>query len=359
MNKLIRVMIIEDFDDDVLLMVRELKKEGYETIYEKVDISSGMEYLLRERVWDLIIADYNLPSFSALGALEILKKSGLDIPFIIVSGVIGEEKAVEVMKAGAHDYVMKSNISRLVPAIERELQKAEVRREHKRMEERIIIYQNQLRFLASELALTEERERRRIATELHDRIGQTLAISKIKLKSIVNSDSSNSRKDLLNEVISLIEQTIQDTRSLTFEISPPILYELGFEAAVEWLIERIPLLYGISVKFKDDMQPKPLEDDIRVLLFQSVRELFMNMIKHAQAKNAVISIKRKDNEIVIEITDDGIGFDHIGSNSVVDRTAGFGLFSICERLSYMGGKVDIDSKPQCGTRIVLTAPIKS
>jgi len=128
MGKLLRVLIIEDSEDDVLLVLRQLRKGGYDPEYERVETAEPMEKALREKSWDVVLCDYKLPHFSGFEALALFNKSGLDIPFIIVSGTIGEETAVAAMRAGARDYVMKDKLSRIAPAIARELEEAESRR---------------------------------------------------------------------------------------------------------------------------------------------------------------------------------------------------------------------------------------
>jgi len=136
MIKPLRVLMVEDSEDDVLLLIRALKKGGYEPEYERVETTEAMRAALLEKTWDVILYDYTLPRFSGLEAVFLLRETELDIPIIIVSGAIGEETAVEAMKAGAHDYVMKGNLSRLVPAIEREIKDAVIRRERKQAERR-------------------------------------------------------------------------------------------------------------------------------------------------------------------------------------------------------------------------------
>jgi len=217
--------------------------------------------------------------------------------------------------------------------------------------------QEQLRSLASELALAEERLRRKIATDVHDHIGQNLAISKIKLESLRESASSPELADSLDEIGELIAQTIESSRSLTFELSPPVLYELGFEAAVEWLVRQTREQHALSTEFKNDGRAKPLDHDVRVLLFQAVRELLVNVAKHAKARNVTVSTKRIADEIQVSVEDDGVGFDtaKVGSRSY--KTGGFGLFSIRERLGHIGGRLDVESRPKQGTRVTLVAPI--
>jgi PAS domain S-box-containing protein len=135
MSKELRVLIVEDSEDDAVLLTRELQKGGYKPVVERVDMPEAMKKSLNDKTWDVVISDYIMPKFSGLDALKIFQKSGLDIPFIVVSGKIGEDTAVEVMRAGAHDYIMKSNLKRLIPAIKRELADFEVRQERKKVKE--------------------------------------------------------------------------------------------------------------------------------------------------------------------------------------------------------------------------------
>jgi len=132
MNRSIRVLLVEDSGNDALLLLRQLHKGGYEPVSKRVETAQTMRAALDEQLWDIVISDYVLPGFGGLEALEVLKAKGLDLPFIVVSGQIGEDVAVKAMKAGAHDYMMKDNLTRLVPAVERELREAQVRLERKR-----------------------------------------------------------------------------------------------------------------------------------------------------------------------------------------------------------------------------------
>jgi signal transduction histidine kinase len=229
--------------------------------------------------------------------------------------------------------------------------------ERKRAEEKICTYQEQLRSLTYELSLIEERERHHIATELHDNISQTLAITKIKLGMAQGLTSSTDWVSSLNEIGELIDQTIQYTRSLTFELSPPILYELGLEAGIEWLTEQIQEKHGIQIGFEDDRQSKPMNEEIRFILFKATRELLINIVKHAQASEAKVSIWREDISIRIRVEDDGVGFS-TSEGKQLGKTAGFGLFNIRERIKYLEGDMVIESEPGRGTRVTLSAPLE-
>jgi len=228
----------------------------------------------------------------------------------------------------------------------------------KRAEERLLTYHKRLRSLASTLSLAEQQERRRIATEVHDHIGQNLAFTKIKLGTLTASTTSAKLKKEVDDVVKLVDEAIQDTRSLVSELGSPILYELGLVPAVEWLTQQTHRRYGIVMDFKDDGRVKPLSDDVRVLLFQAVRELLANVVRHARARTAEVVIVRSGDQIRVEVKDDGIGFDPADIGPGVDQSTRFGLFSIRERLEPLGGRVEVASKPGQGTRVTLSGPLQ-
>lgn len=231
--------------------------------------------------------------------------------------------------------------------------------EQKKAEERLREYHERLRHLASQMSLIEEQERRRIANILHDSIGQNLALSKIKLEELQEFNTSESFSASLNKLRETIDQAINSTRSLTFDISPPVLYELGFEAAIEWLGEQMLKQHKIIFEFRDDRNPKPLSETTKVLLFQAVKEFLINIIKHSKAHNVRVSSQKDENNILICIEDDGIGFDLTSISTKIMETSSFGLFSVRERLTMIGGTYEINSVPGKGTQIGLIAPLEN
>jgi len=225
----------------------------------------------------------------------------------------------------------------------------------KEAEKKLRTSQRRLRSMASEMSLAEERERRRLATGLHDQVTQTLAAIEVKLDALREQHLSNGSAAQLDKIRELLDYVIQKTRSLTFDLSPPVLYELGLEAALEWLAEQFQEEHGITCKFESDRTPRSLGDDQRGTLFMAVRELLINVAKHSQARTARVSIRRESNEVHIEVQDNGVGFNSLE----VDRRAkGFGLFSVRERLTYLGGRVEIKSAPGNVTRVPLIAPMQ-
>jgi PAS domain S-box-containing protein len=226
--------------------------------------------------------------------------------------------------------------------------------ERKHAEAEVLQCQEELRFLAAKMSYREEQQRRDIASALHDQIGQTLALSKIRMGLLTGGD------DLLAEIkqiCGLLDNAIQHTRTLTMELSPPILYELGFEAGVMSLCEEFQTQYGLIVEFYADDSDKPLSDELRGLLYQGVRELLVNIVKHARASSAHIAVERDGERIMITVEDNGIGFASDAALLRMDKNPGFGLFSLRERLKYQKGTCSVDSTPGHGTRVTLTGPL--
>ena len=231
--------------------------------------------------------------------------------------------------------------------------------ERKHAESKLLVYQEKLRFLASELSLVEERERRSIATDLHDQIGQTLSVIKMRCSELHDKLNAPGLIGQIDEIGELVKQTIHDTRSLTFELSPPVLYELGLVAAIDWLAEQFQLKHNLKCTVESDKKPKPLSQDIEIVLFRSVRELFVNIVKHAQANKVKITIRVNKKNLRIRVTDDGIGFSPKTKETREYKDQQFGLFNITERIQYLGGEFKVDSQRGKGTMVTLVAPLKA
>lgn len=220
--------------------------------------------------------------------------------------------------------------------------------EKKNAESRLLQYQDQLRAMTLEISQTEERERRRIAAFLHDYIGQTLAMCKLKLPAAE-----------LNEIDRLLSIAIEYTKSITFELSPPVLRELSFPEAIEWLVAQIQDHSNILIYFADDGRPKPLSENTRYFLYHAIRELLLNVVKHAKTHSAEVSLSIENDTLMCVISDDGAGMDanvHAVSNKY--KNGNFGLFNLRERIVSMGGAMSIQSAENKGTTITLSLPMK-
>lgn len=230
---------------------------------------------------------------------------------------------------------------------------------HKKAEEKLLAYQAKLKSLASELALAEERERRRIAANLHDHACQSLALSKMKLQTLIH-DAQPANTEMLQSVCDTLNKTLENVRELTFDLSSPILYRFGLEAALEELLkDKLGAERDVTYRFSNDGKPKPLAHDVLVLLYQSVRELLINIIKHSHAHEVTLDIRREEDSITIVLTDDGVGFDVDEILSFSSQRRSVGLFNTLERLDYIGGKLAIDSRRNHGSRLTLIAPLET
>jgi len=234
--------------------------------------------------------------------------------------------------------------------------------ERKRAEKKLLEYQEQLKSLASQLFLTAENERRHLATGIHDHLGQQLAIIKLRLQSLMETVRDLEILRALKQTCSEVDQAIEDSHSLTFELSNPVLYELGLEAAIEqWLTEEIGEKHGIKCSFISDIGTTELNQEISIVLFQAVRELLINVVKHAKASTVEVIARKKGEVVEIAVNDNGIGFGKFDKalNISDSKKGGFGLFSIKERIGYLGGSLNIESDSQNGTRATISMPLKT
>jgi len=229
--------------------------------------------------------------------------------------------------------------------------------EHLKDKKRIDAYQNQLRKMASDLSLTEEKERRTIAADLHDHIGQALAFIKMQVLEFQSDSIFCGQEENIGEILKLVNQTISYTRTLTFEISSPVLYELGLGPAIEWLKESFEKKHKLKIKIREKGKRNDLPDEVKVILFKSTRELLINAVKHANTRKVTIEVFWGKDEISILVRDFGIGFTYEGEESPNINPVGFGLFSIKERLTHFGGSMLIESKMGEGSNITLRVPL--
>ena len=217
-------------------------------------------------------------------------------------------------------------------------------------------YQLELQSLASQISLAEESERRRIASELHDGTVQRLVLARMGLAKLRSSANSRKMTEQIDEINELLGSSLKETRSLIFEISPPVLYELGLRAAVEWLADQFRQKTGAEVRISDEIGPIDLSAELKIVMFQSVRELFNNIFKHARADEVVLSWRRRPDSVQLAVADNGCGFDigTVGTRRSAD--GGYGLFAITERLKLLGASIEIRSSSG-GTSVLLTAPL--
>ena len=237
--------------------------------------------------------------------------------------------------------------------------------EQRRTEEKLDQYRRKLRALAAELTAAEVRQRRAIAAELHENLGQLLATSKMKIAALGTATQDADLLERIGEVQGLVEAALQQTRSLTYELSPPILYQLGLEAALKWLSERMEKQYGMRVVFSRQGESGTLPEESRAFVFSAIRELLINVAKHAAAWRVSVRLRWRGDSVEILVADNGKGFRRGGAfglsasrAGVSESQDGFGLFNIQERVTDLGGHIRIRSEPLRGTSVKIHLPLE-
>jgi PAS domain S-box-containing protein len=237
---------------------------------------------------------------------------------------------------------------------ERKQNEARLHALHEALEHRA----GQLQTLASQLTLAEQRERRRLAQLMHDHLQQILYAARLSVGSIRRRIRDDELRQMIQNVDVLLGQCIDESRSLTMELSPPILYDGGLAAALEWLARQMLQSYGLAVEVEADPEADPEAEDLKILLFHSVRELLFNVVKHAKTQNAQVKMMKTDEaQVCIEVVDRGVGLQLDLTQTDDVYNAGFGLFSIRERLEQMGGRLEMRTTAGKGTRVLIFAPL--
>jgi signal transduction histidine kinase len=218
-----------------------------------------------------------------------------------------------------------------------------------------VAYQDRLRALASQAA---ERERGRIARGLHDQLGPLLALAKMKIGAMKAATDREEKETHLEDLRTVLEEAIRATRSLTFELGSPGIEHLGLEAALQSLGEEVGTKCGIRVRFESDGGPISLPDETSLVLYQAVRELLFNVVKHAGTRSASVATARRGECVRITVRDGGVGFCPEELRQCFTPSGGFGLLSLRERLEYLGGRMELESSPGRGTQVVLEVPLR-
>lgn len=229
--------------------------------------------------------------------------------------------------------------------------------DHKRTHQKLLDYQENLKVMTQELSSIEDNTKQQIAVKLHDNIGQSMALSKITLANISKNMSFTEIKKKVDSAISLLTEAIKNSRDLTYEISPPILHELGLGEAVKWYIKQIRKIFDIKFQFRGIQEANLLSENTKILLYKSVIELINNIIKHSNASIVTITFKEFKNSFRIVVKDNGVGFK-VYTEQQLAKDKKFGLFSIGERIRYIGGEFKIDSDVKKGAKITIKIPIE-
>jgi signal transduction histidine kinase len=374
MSKPIRVLIIEDSENDAILLMRELRRSGYTPIYQRVDNANDLRVSLSKEQWDVIISDFVMPQFSGLEALRLVREKGLDIPFIVTSGKISDDTAVAAMKAGASDYIMKDNLTRLGPAIEREIQEAMVRREREKASKALLEREEELRVLKKVDQLKDEfigLVSHELRTPLTVVIGALSTImtegdklSQQESKQLV--EDAYWEAELLSDLLAnLLELARAQANRLMITEEP-----VGIKEAIETVVDKMKHK-TISREIKVDCKESIIVMADRVRLHRILNNLLDNAIKYSTPKTKIeIFAQANTNEVLIGVRDEGIGISQENQGKLFEafqrlqyqnsETAGTGLgLVVCRRLvEAHGGRIWVESQTGRGSTFYFTLPFR-
>lgn len=379
-GRLLRVLFVEDSLTDAFLLERALTRGGFRVVCDRVDTAEGMTRVLEEREWDLVLADHSMPAFSSTEALEILKAKQLDLPFIIVSGHIEEDIAVFAMNSGAHDYIMKDRLARLVPAVERELREAEVRRArakseedlrraHEELESRVEqrtaalkeAYQKlrdgleERKRLEAELLEIAENERRRIGFDLHDDLGQKLTGVLMIARAVEQqlTREGHEQAEDSQRVCELIEQCMQHTHNLAHHFSSIDATGGDLAGVMNGLAATAEKMFSIPCQCTIKGEIPALPENTSAQFYKIAQEAISNAIKHGKATCVWISVAANAHSLAVSIKNDGNLF-----SPPANPKARMGLRTMNYRANTVGASFEIKPGQKNGTVVTCVLPLE-
>ena len=342
-----RLLLIDD-DEETCLIVRHLLRYSGESCIDLECVyqyDEGLERLCQQE-HDICLLDYRLNDRDGLELLREAQRRGCQLPIIMLTGLGSREIDIEAMRAGAADYLLKDDLD--ATTLERAIRYA---LERQRLLRALEDQAGQLRLLAVELARAEECERRRIAQYLHDHLQQILAAAKIQAVALVGK-APPAAQEIGDLLTGMLDEAIESARSFSHELCPPVLYDRGLAAALHWLARLLRKKQVLDVAVTADSQSDPADPDMQVFLFQAVRELLLNAMKHGHADRAWITMHRDDGTLSISVEDNGVGCEP-GTLFSQSEPKGLGLFSIQQRLNILHGSMSARAAPGEGCHITL------
>lgn len=353
-----RVLHLEDCEPDHALALAYLQRGGLQVQARRIETRAEFQAALAEP-WDIVLSDYHLPGFTGLDALQMLREhvqaGGAELPFILVSGQIGEDTAVEAMRTGAADYLLKANLARLAPAVEHAVAASRTQRARMVADRELQASRERLSELAQHLQTSVEAERHAIAREIHDDVGGSLSALKFELDWIRRHAETPALQQRALSALEIITSAIEASQRIMQNLRPAIL-EQGLVAALQWLTTGFEKRMGIECEFRTQAAHLAaileLPAGVPLVAYRTVQEALTNVSKHAQATRVVVDLSLTGGVLSLEVSDNGRGL----SAADLAKTRSFGIRGLHERASTVGGWVDLSSGPS-GTSLILSVPL--
>ena len=342
---------LEDSAEDHALAMAHLRRAGLSVKAERVETEPEYRRALDAHDWDAVLSDFNLPGFDGLQAQRILQATRPEIPFILISGAIGEDAAVEVMRHGASDYLLKNNLARLAMAVEHAVAAGRDRKARLQSDRELARSRQQLSELAQHLQTSIEMERAAIAREIHDDVGGALTALRFDLAWLARHMPEPKVQQRLNDAMESLSQAIGASQRIMHNLRPAIL-EQGLVPALQWMANGFEKRNGITCRFRTSQESMTLPTGVPLVAYRFTQEALTNVSKHAGADRVSIDLSLARGVLSVEVADNGRGL----SEADLGKARSFGLRGLHERASTVGGWVDVSSGPG-GTVLMLSVPV--
>ena len=343
---------LEDNDADHELVRLTLQRSDLDCSLQLVDTLADFEAALNRQAFDAVLADYHLAGFSGLDAWDLLRQSGQQIPFVLVSGAIGEATVAEAMVRGVSDYVDKNRLNRLPMVLERTLDVFRARRAQQQAAEALAHSQQRLADLTEHLQASIERERADIAREIHDDIGGSLAAVKLDLAWLARRNTDPEAQRHLQAALDMAEHALGASQRIMRNLRPAVL-DQGLLPAVQWLARTFAERTGLNVQVNGRLSGPELPADVALVAYRTAQEALTNTLKHAQASRCSIELSDLEGVLMLELSDNGRG----ASADALAKAQSFGLLGLRERAQTVGGWLDVVMAPGAGVTLILSVPL--
>lgn len=347
-----KILHLEDALLDHVLVKKSLQTAGVGFTITHIDSLPQFVDLTQCERFDLVIADYQLPGFTALDAWNAFPATMERPPFVLFSGAIGEAAAVAAIKTGFADYLSKTEGDRLARVIERAMEFNRHKRAKDAADAALAVSQRQLSALTEHLQLAIEHEKKALSREIHDDIVGTLTAAKLDLAWILRREMPTPLRTHADTAHDSVQLAIDACRRLMLNLRPSVLDE-GIQPAMQWLVEGFSKRTNIPANLRLEVGTAQLTPDVLLVAFRTVQEGLTNITKHAQCTAVTIDISSHEGALTVEISDNGVG---MGMEDKM-KLQSFGLRGLQERAQSVGGWLDISSRRGQGTAIILTIPL--
>ena len=349
----VRILHLEDSRVDHALAKHALQRSRMACDLTLVDNMDDLRSQLERSPFDILLADYHLLGFTGLDAWDLAHELRPELPFVVLSGAIGEAAAVEAMHRGVSDYLLKDNMHRLAHVIERALEISETRRAKAFADAELADSRQRLAELAEHLQASIEQERSDISREIHDDIGGALAAVKLDLAWVGRHASDQAMQRHIQSAMEMLQHALGASQRIMLNLRPPIL-DQGLVAAVQWLGTSFERRTGTRVLLRRSAEVIEVPRDLQLVAYRTAQEALTNVAKHAQASTVQIDLSDREGFLTLEVSDNGCGLDA----QALRKAKSFGLLGLKERAAKVGGWLDVSSSPR-GTSVILSAPLQA